>query len=407
MTAAPKPHRVRSHLIAGAARMARRVDGHRALAPVPRAVFGLGGQVLAARARDESAAGLRAPHPVARMLLEQSARTYGPFSEMSLDAARTAFKQMTDFLPSERFADPVPFTLTAGGHKVRIRVYGRGRADLPVVFYFHGGAFVLGDLDSADPECGFIASTSAAAVVSVGYPLAPERQFPVPVEASIDVVRQVAFAPERFGVVCADEMVLAGESAGANIALNCALALRDDPLATPVGLALVYPMVDLRLTNPSVEEFGEQYLFTRADLERFVDRYLATPNDVRDPLASPVLAEDLTGLPRTIVISAAFDPLIDEAEHLGRRLADAGVDVRHITYERLIHGFLQWRGILPERLDALDRIVGLTRRTPGAALRERQGVENSTTDRASRHDGGDTDVSAGGARSGGRAGKPR
>jgi len=365
MTAASEPRGARAHLVAGAARLARLCDGSAVLAPIPRAVLGMGGQAFAARARNEAAAGVSAPHPLARMLLEQVQR---PLSELPLDAARAAFKQLTGLLPPGDVAEPVPFTLTAGGHKVGIRVYGRGRADLPLVCYFHGGAFVLGDLDTSEPECGAIASISSAAVVSVGYPRAPEQRFPVPVEVSLEVLRQVLLAPERFGIVCANRVVLAGESSGANIALNCALALRDEPRWALGGLALVCPMVDLRPTSPSVMHSGE-HLFSQADLERFVASYLSA-HDAADPVASPLLAEDLTGLPPTIIISAELDPLLGQAGHLARRLSDAGVDAHHTTYGRLIHGFLQWRGILPERLDALDRIAGLTRRVPAAARPE-------------------------------------
>ena len=372
MTAAPQPRARRSHLVAGAMRLTRRLGGHPTLAPILQAVLGVGGRVFAARARDESAAGLRAPHPLARTLLERFLPAHRRFSDMPLPAARAAYRRVATYLPPERFAAPVPFTLTAGGHKVRIRVHGPGRADLAVVFYFHGGGFVLGDLDTAEPECGAIASAAAAAVVSVGYPLAPEQRFPVPVEVSIAAVRQVMAAPERFGIVGAGEMVLAGESAGANIALNCALALRGDPHATVAGLGLVCPLVDLRLTNASVKEFGGEYLLTRDDLEFFVASYLPSPELADDPRASPVLTEDLTGLPRTVIVSAGYDPLVDEAEHLARRMVDAGVDAQHVVHERLIHGFLQWRGILPERLDALERIGRLARPRPSAALHGRR-----------------------------------
>jgi len=369
MTAVPRPRARRSHLVAGALRLTRRLGGHPTLAPIPQALLDVGGRVFAARARDESAAGLRAPHPLVRTLLERFLPAHRPFSEMPLPAARAAYRRVATYLPPERFAAPVPFTLTVDGHKVGIRVHGPGRADLPVVCYFHGGGFVLGDLDTAEPECGAIASASDAAVVSVGYPLAPEQRFPVPVEVSIAAVRQVMVAPERFGIVGGGEMVLAGESAGANIALNCALALRGDPHVAVAGLGLVCPLVDLRLINASVKEFGGEYLLTRDDLEFFVAGYLPSPELADDPRASPVLAEDLAGLPRTVIISAGYDPLVDEAEQLARRLVDAGVDVQHVVYERLIHGFLQWRGILPERGDALERIGRLTRPTPGPVPR--------------------------------------
>ncbi len=213
-----------------------------------------------------------------------------------------------------------------------------GTDRLPLLVWFHGGGFVLGDLAGADATVRDLCAGSGAVVASVDYPLAPEHPFPAAPEACWAVTSWLAEHAAELGADGA-RVAVGGESAGGNLAAVTALLARDrggPPLAFQL---LVYPVTDLLASYPSVRENGDAYLLTTAWMDWFYCHYLAGSGREKDPLASPIYAEDLALLPPALVITAECDPLRDEGEAYAERLRLAGVKVTASRYDGMIHGF--------------------------------------------------------------------
>jgi acetyl esterase len=232
---------------------------------------------------------------------------------------------------------------------VVLRAYRPAAAEreaiLPVLVYFHGGGWVIGDLDTHDVLCRQLANGARCAVVSVDYRLAPEHPFPAAVEDAFAAVRYVA---GEAGALRLDpgRLAVGGDSAGGTLAAVVALAARD---AGGPGLSfqmLVYPATDMRAGFASHERNGEGYLLTRDTIAYFRGHYLPREHDWLDWRASPLLAESLEGLPPAFVLTAGFDPLVDEGGAYADRLAREGVAVAYREYPDMVHGFLTYGGVL-------------------------------------------------------------
>jgi acetyl esterase len=244
----------------------------------------------------------------------------------------------------------------------------------PLLVFFHGGGFVFGDLDTHDGVCRLLCRHAGAHILAVDYRLAPENPFPAAVEDARTAVRW-AFAhasrlgadPHRIGV--------GGDSAGGNLAAVVSqLAARDGGPAPALQL-LIYPATDFTSTHRSRELFGEGFFLTREHMDWFEDHYLgAARADRRDPRASPLLAEDLTGLAPAFVVTAAFDPLRDEGEAYAKALRAAGTPATARRFPGLIHGFLSAVGISRTCRDALLEIAGATRAMFAAVAPPEKGV---------------------------------
>ncbi|WLD65531.1 alpha/beta hydrolase [Pseudomonas sp. OVF7] len=211
--------------------------------------------------------------------------------------------------------------------------------NLPLLVFFHGGGFVMGNLDTHDNLCRALASQTCAAVVSVAYRLAPEAKFPA---APLDCYAATCWLVEHSRELGADgrRLALAGDSAGGNLALAVSyLAARwEGPNIR--HQCLFYPVTDAACDTVSYADFAEGYFLTRAMMDWFWRQYLENAAQKDDPLASPLRAEDLTDLPPTTLISAEFDPLRDEGEAFAQRLHAAGVPVRVQRCDGMIHGFI-------------------------------------------------------------------
>ena len=224
---------------------------------------------------------------------------------------------------------------------VPIRVY-RPDVDgpVPTVVFFHGGGFVIGDLDTHDDHARLICHEVDAVVVSVDYRLAPEHPFPAGFEDCAAAVRWAADSIAELGGDV-DRLAVAGDSAGGNLAAAVALSLRDSGPRLAAQL-LIYPGVDFRdddALHPSRIENGEGLFLTAADMAWFRDHYIQDPEHVSDPRASVLLAAELTGLPPAVVGTGEYDPLRDEGEAYAKALESAGVKVVLRRYDGLIHGF--------------------------------------------------------------------
>jgi acetyl esterase len=212
----------------------------------------------------------------------------------------------------------------------------------PLMVFFHGGAWIYGDLDSHDPVCRFLAEQAQVRVLAVDYRLAPEHPFPAAHDDGVAAYRWVVENADTLGVDPA-RLAVGGDSAGGTIAATTAIAAAREGLPLAMQL-LVYPATDMRGGTPSRDMFSEGFYLTRRFMDQGQAQYLRDPDDVNDPRASPVLAELPTGLAPAYVVTAGFDPLRDEAEAYARKLADAGALLELRRLPQLIHGFLNLVG---------------------------------------------------------------
>ena len=252
---------------------------------------------------------------------------------------------------------------------IPIRVYtppsAGGTTSMPVTVFFHGGGWVIGDLDTHDPICRALCLHAESIIVAVDYRLAPEHKFPAAVEDAWAATRWVAANAAQLGAGTEPlRLAVAGDSAGANLAtvvthlakernksLDPALAGSKELLIS--YQALVYPTVDLSLSSPSMRELAQGFRLTKPLMEWFVGHYLSNTTDKHDWRASPILANDLSGLPPALIITAGFDPLRDEGRAYADKLTAAGVTVRYRCYDELIHGFLTMSAVVEQSRAAL------------------------------------------------------
>jgi acetyl esterase len=222
---------------------------------------------------------------------------------------------------------------------IPVRIYApQGSGPFPVVVYFHGGGWVICNLDTHDGICRSLANEVGCLVVSVDYRQAPEHKFPAAVEDSYAAVQWVG---ENASKVNGDSsrIAVAGDSSGGNLAAVVAQIARDRGGPPLVFQLMICPVTDLRLNTPSMEAYGQGYDLTKLDMIWFINHYLNSEDEKKNPLASPLLASDLHGLPPALVITAEYDPIRDEGEKYGHRLKEAGVPVTVSRYNGMIHGF--------------------------------------------------------------------
>jgi acetyl esterase len=252
------------------------------------------------------------------------------------------------------------------GGELAVRVYRpAGASPKPVTVYFHGGGFVLCDLDSHDAIARALCARADCVVVSVEYRRAPEAPFPAAVDDAIAAVEWVAAHAGELGAD-AGRMAVAGDSAGANLATVAARALRGTAAALRHQL-LLYPVTDCRCDSASYRDFAEGYYLSAAMMRWFIRQYLPEASLVDDPRASPLRAPDLAGMPGATVITAEYDPLRDEGEAYARALEAAGVPVALTRWPGQIHGFASMTGMLDDASAALDEAAGALRAAFAAA----------------------------------------
>lgn len=223
---------------------------------------------------------------------------------------------------------------------IPIRIYQPTTEDnLPVIVYFHGGGFVFNDIESHDKVCRRIARDNNAVVVSVEYRLAPEHKFPKGLHDAYDATCWVA---ENAKNINADskKLIVMGDSAGGNLAAVVCSMARDLKGPNISYQVLIYPCTDATLNSPSIDQFAKGFLLEKKMIEWFTQHYISKPEDIYNPLMSPVFAKDFSSLPPAFILTGACDPLKDEAVKYAKLLGDAGNQVTHKDYEGLIHGFI-------------------------------------------------------------------
>ena len=229
---------------------------------------------------------------------------------------------------------------------IPVRVYTPAPGSAwPVLVYFHGGGYLLGNLDMSDRQCREIAHLAGCVVVSVDYRLAPEHKFPAAVDDAHAATSYVAGHAHEFGID-SGAVAVGGDSAGGNLAAVTALKAQERGTPQLIFQLLVYPQVDFGDDSPSMREFGDGHFLTRDAIKYFADHYLADPRDGRQPHASPLLAESLEGLPPAFVVTAECDPLRDQGEAYAARLERAGVRTQLKRYDGMIHPFFSLCGVI-------------------------------------------------------------
>jgi acetyl esterase len=248
-----------------------------------------------------------------------------------------------DYRP-EPVAEITDDAVPGPGGSIPARVY-RPEAVRAAVTYLHGGGWVLGDLDTHDPVCRWIANRLEAVVVATDYRLAPEHPFPAPLD---DAVASLEWSAMRYPDL---PLGVAGDSAGASLAAGATLRARDAGGPVLAGQLLVYPATDMSLSQPSVSANADGYFLTAADMRWFLGHYLPDRNSRAHAEADLLRAPNLAGLPPAVVATAEFDPLRDEGLAYAELLREAGTPVQTFTGAGLTHGYLN----LAELADAAAR----------------------------------------------------
>lgn len=216
----------------------------------------------------------------------------------------------------------------------------------PLVVYYHGGGWVIGDLESHDTACRHLAREADVGVLAIDYRLAPEHRFPAAVDDALAAFRWTAANADALGFDPA-RVAVAGDSAGGNLAAVVSQLATRDGGPRPAAQLLAYPVTDVSTKHPSYRLFSEGFLLTERDMDWFRSHYLPDEATARDPRVSPLLAPDLGGLPPAVVLTCGFDVLRDEGEAYARRLEQAGVPVTLRRSAGLIHGFCNAVGVSP------------------------------------------------------------
>jgi acetyl esterase len=217
----------------------------------------------------------------------------------------------------------------------------------PALVFFHGGGWVIGDLDSHDVVCRKLADEGQLVVIAVDYRLAPEHKFPAAIDDAIAATRWIALNARQLGIDAA-RLSVGGDSAGGNLATVVAIDARDRDGPAIAGQVLIYPATDFAMTHPSHSEPETSILLTHSVIRWFRDHYLNGAADVHDWRASPARARTMAGLPPAYVLTVGADPLRDEGDEYAQRLKEAGVAVTHRTFPGQFHGFFTMGKLLQQ-----------------------------------------------------------
>jgi acetyl esterase len=309
--------------------------------------------------------------------------------------ARIPFPQLTavqaraDFDASSPLLDVDPPALayerhlalpTRDGATIDARLYAMQepsrRNPTPVLLYMHGGGFVVGSLDSHQPLCRGLAEDSNAAVLSIGYRLAPEHKFPTAFEDAVDALAWIGREGPAAGLD-AGRVAVGGDSAGGTLAAALAIEAKTNrSLPQPVLQVLAYPGLSSRQTSNSYERYGSGYLLERSTVDWFFRQYLRDDSDREDWRFAPLAAEDLSGLPPALIVLAEYDPLVDEGREYAAKLRAAGVPVDLQIYPGMIHEFLRMGNVVADALRARAAIgQALASAFRAASERHRPGME--------------------------------
>ena len=306
-------------------------------------------------------------HPQARALLDFiDQRGIPPTHTLPPQVARNFYRDRRAVLQPEPQAVAQVQELEAPGPlgAIPLRLYRPLPATtqpLPVLVYFHGGGWVIGDLDTHDTLCRELANASGCALVAVDYRLGPEHRFPAATEDAVAATRWVHANAASLGLD-ATRLAVGGDSAGGNLAAVVALTARDSGDLPIAFQLLIYPGTDQRRGAPSHTTNGQGYLLTKDTIDYFHDHYIDAAAHDLDWRASPLLHPDLSRLPPALVLTAGYDPLRDEGMDYATALTAAGSAATYVCFERQIHGFITMGKVLDEARTAVALCAAELRR---------------------------------------------
>ncbi|MFG0215405.1 alpha/beta hydrolase [Brevibacillus porteri] len=297
--------------------------------------------------------------PRAKVYLERI-NQLPPLHKMEPQAVRDIFAQIpaveVELAPLSKVEDKL---IPAGADaEINIRMYTpEGQGPFPLFVYYHGGGWVMGDLETVDASCRMLAHLSGRIVVSVDYRLAPEHKFPVPVADSYAALKWVSENASSINGSTSD-LVVGGDSAGGNLSAVLSLLAKDQNGPAIKAQVLIYPVTDMRFDSPSYMEFQEGFGLNRDLMLWFSNHYINHEYDKGNPYVAPLSARDLSNLPPAIVITAECDVLRDEGMAYAERLKNAGVRVEAVCEKGLVHGYFTNMAVFPEQIKAtISRIT--------------------------------------------------
>jgi acetyl esterase len=298
-------------------------------------------------------------HPQLAVLLEKAKQSpLPPYHDVPPAVARRFYRDTRGPLtPDPPPVESVQLLLAPGkAGPVPVRAYrpkGAGKDEvLPALVYLHGGGWVIGDLDTHDVVCRTLANGARCAVFSVEYRKAPEAPYPAAVEDCFSALQFISENSKKLSVN-PSKIAVGGDSAGGNLSAAIALMARDAGGPAVSFQLLIYPATDQRLGHPSIDGNGEGYLLTKKVMQYFRGHYLPREADWLDWRASPLLAKSHAGLPPAYIMTAGFDPLLDEGRAYAEKLKQAGVPVEYREYPDMIHGFITMGRVLDTANTAL------------------------------------------------------
>ena len=308
-------------------------------------------------------------HPQAKALLDMLASAGAPpIEQLPLAEARAVRSEMIESGgPEESVAEVQNRSVPGPGGPIGVRVYRPEKNQtLPALIFFHGGGFVICNLDTHDRQCRALANASGCAVISVDYRLAPEHKYPAAVDDAYAATKYIAQHAAEFGVD-PNRIAVGGDSAGGNLATVVSLLSRDRGGPRLKFQLLIYPLVDFYDQSPSMQQYSKDHFLTREGINWFTESYLPSREAGLEPSASPMSASDLRGLPPAMILTAECDPLRDQGEAYARKLQGAGVPVELKRYEGMFHPFFQFGGILDAAKVAMKDAASALRAALGSA----------------------------------------
>ncbi len=302
-------------------------------------------------------------HPQAALAIQRAGDLP---TDLSPGELRMAYERQRLTLLPEKPAVAVTYQLSIpsdyGPIPARFYRADKDAAPCPLLVYFHGGGFMLGTLALYDTACRRLAVAGRCAVLSVDYRLAPETQYP---GAVLDAYAATRWAGDHAALLNIDpgRIAVGGDSAGGNLAAVVAQMAQDRREFAVALQVLIYPMTDQSREYPSYQRNAAGYMLTTKALHWFMDNYIPDRNDRLDPMASPMLRPSLAGLPPALVISAEFDPLVDENEAYAKRLTEAGVATDYVCFAGMIHPFFTLGGVVEDAARA-EALIAARLRAP-------------------------------------------
>ena len=286
----------------------------------------------------------------AQAFLESIASSGAPaLSTMTPEQGREFFGQMQALGGDvEEVAKVEDHVIQAADGEFKVRTYTpEGNGPFPFFVYYHGGGYVVGDVDLVDRLSRKIANAAESIVVSVDYRLAPEHRYPVPFNDGYAAVEWAAAnAAELNGD--ASRIAVGGDSAGGNLAAVVALKAKQENGPKITAQVLLYPVTDFACESPSYDENGTGYNLTTADMIWFRDHYLSNEEEIQDVYVSPLRSDNLADLPQALIITAQYDPLRDDGARYAEKLKEYCNEVEYQCYEGMIHGFAWFSGVLDQ-----------------------------------------------------------